>query len=230
MDITHNIKLIRESKKITQAEMSRILDLDPAAYFRMEKRGDKLTVEQLGRIAGALGVSVVELLTGGAQTGQSEERVKDLEKRVEELEDRVKDKQFKIDAMQREEAIFEQAVFFSLSMIQPNGHTIEEHIEIIKNNKWLIPLLTTLLYNSIKSKNYHWKNYWSKAIKKVIDSMDDLEPFSMQLKKKYKRNKDIIHDIDYKEEDYEDIFALMYFEPTDFDYKKDIDNKSDQTD
>jgi DNA-binding XRE family transcriptional regulator len=42
MDITHNIKSIRELKKVSQAEMARKLDLDPAAYFRIEKRGDKL--------------------------------------------------------------------------------------------------------------------------------------------------------------------------------------------
>lgn len=86
MDITHNIKSIRESKKVTQAEMARKLDLDPAAYFRIEKRGDKLSVEQLQKIALALGVSVIELLTGEPQAVQESERVKELEKNIKDLE------------------------------------------------------------------------------------------------------------------------------------------------
>lgn len=93
MDISKKIKAIREERKISQSEIARRLGIEPTNYPRMEKRGDKLTVEQLGRIAGALGVTVGELLTDEPQTVQDSERVKELEKRVSELEDRVNDKE-----------------------------------------------------------------------------------------------------------------------------------------
>lgn len=85
MDISKNIKAIREERKISQSEIARRLGIEPTNYPRMEKRGDKLTVEQLGRIAGALGVSVVELLTGEPQAVQDSERVKELESRVNDV-------------------------------------------------------------------------------------------------------------------------------------------------
>ncbi len=56
----------------------------------MEKRGDKLTVEQLGRIA-EQEVSVVELLTGEPQVGQDNERVKELEKWVKDFKRGIED-------------------------------------------------------------------------------------------------------------------------------------------
>jgi transcriptional regulator with XRE-family HTH domain len=85
MDISKNIKAIREERKISQSEIARRLGVEPTNYPRMEKRGDKLTVEQLGRIAGALGVSVVELLTGEPKSGQDSERVKELIQQNEQL-------------------------------------------------------------------------------------------------------------------------------------------------
>jgi transcriptional regulator with XRE-family HTH domain len=85
MDISSKIKAIRETKKIKQIDIANILDLDPSYYFRLEKRGDKLTIEQLEKIAGALGVSVIELLTGEQQTVKSDERVKELEEENKQL-------------------------------------------------------------------------------------------------------------------------------------------------
>lgn len=102
MDISKKIKAIREERKISQSEIARRLGVEPTNYPRMEKRGDKLTVEQLGKIAGALGVTVGELLTDEPQTVQDNERVKELEKRVSELEDRVKDKEQIIRGMKND--------------------------------------------------------------------------------------------------------------------------------
>lgn len=87
MDISKNIKAIREERKISQSEIARSLGVEPTNYPRMEKRGNKLTVEQLEKIAGALGVSVVELITGQAEKVQDNGQAKEAEKRVEELEE-----------------------------------------------------------------------------------------------------------------------------------------------
>lgn len=86
MDISKNIKAIRELSKISQSEIARRLGVEPTNYPRMEKRGNKLTVEQLEKIAGALGVSVIELMTGEPQKVEDTDKVKELEKQVRELE------------------------------------------------------------------------------------------------------------------------------------------------
>ena len=89
MDITDNIKRIREEKRISQAEIARRLNLDPSAYFRMEKRGSKLTWEQIESIAEAIEVTSIQLL--GLDNPQVNETEKDkeiteLRKRVSELD------------------------------------------------------------------------------------------------------------------------------------------------
>lgn len=86
MDISKNIKTVREERKISQSEIARHLGVEPTNYPRMEKRGKRLTIEQLEKIAEALGVSVVELLTGEPQVVAVSNREKELEKRIEELE------------------------------------------------------------------------------------------------------------------------------------------------
>lgn len=95
--LTQRIISLRELKNISKAEMSRILDLDPSNYNKYEKIGRDWTINQIEKIAGALGVTVVELLTGEEKPTQNDERVSELEKRVSELEDRIKDKETLLD-------------------------------------------------------------------------------------------------------------------------------------
>ena len=68
MDISERIINIRESKKIKQFEIANYLGIDQPNYSRLEKRGDKLTIEQLKQIAGALRVELNELLGIEVQT------------------------------------------------------------------------------------------------------------------------------------------------------------------
>lgn len=92
MDISNNIKSIREAKNIKQIDVAKALDLDPSYYHRLEKeRGNKLTIGQLELIAGALGVSVVEILTGESKKGEENLESKEFEKRVYELEQSLKE-------------------------------------------------------------------------------------------------------------------------------------------
>ncbi len=71
MDISKNIFSIRESKGIKQYEVAEKLGIEPPNYSRLEKRGDKLTIEQLKKIAEALEVSIYDLF-GIENSGQSE--------------------------------------------------------------------------------------------------------------------------------------------------------------
>lgn len=64
MDVSKNIKNIRESKGLKQYEIADKLGIDRQNYSRLEKRDKKLTLEQLEGIATALGVSLKELLFG----------------------------------------------------------------------------------------------------------------------------------------------------------------------
>lgn len=86
MDLTKNIKAVREARGVKQADLARSLGIDPTNYPKLEKRGNRLTYEQLEKIAVALGVSVMEILNLGAMaTGQSYERVQELERENQKL-------------------------------------------------------------------------------------------------------------------------------------------------
>lgn len=97
MDISNNIKKAREERRITQSEIARKLGIEPTNYPRLEKRGNRLTLEQLEAIAGALGVSLVELLTGEQQEEDSSKKITELEKELAKSEQRTKDLVFRID-------------------------------------------------------------------------------------------------------------------------------------
>ncbi len=92
MELSKNISNTRVSKGLTQLEVAVKLGIEQSNYSRLEARGEKLTIEQLQKIAKTLGVGVSELL--GIEVGavKNSTREADLEKRVAELEDRVKDK------------------------------------------------------------------------------------------------------------------------------------------
>lgn len=104
MDISNNIKAVRSTKGIAQAELARRLELDPSSYHRLENRGNKLSIEQAESIAEALEITLLELLTWGEQAVNDPKSADDeqLQKRVEELEDRLKDKQFIIEKLTKD--------------------------------------------------------------------------------------------------------------------------------
>ena len=97
MDISKIIRERREAKRLTQLDMADKLQTERSNYARLESRGDKLTIEQLKSIAGALGVGVGELLGEGAKVENNED-FEWFEGRIKELEDRVKDKERIIEA------------------------------------------------------------------------------------------------------------------------------------
>ena len=62
MNISQQIICIRENKGIKQSEIAQILNIEQSNYSRLEKRGNKLTLEQLEKIADALDVPLSEIL------------------------------------------------------------------------------------------------------------------------------------------------------------------------
>ena len=57
-----NIKKIRTRKKMSQGDICRALDMDRGYMSAIENGKKNITISQLERLAGALGVSVDKLL------------------------------------------------------------------------------------------------------------------------------------------------------------------------
>ena len=88
MGISERIISIRKSKGITQTFIAERLEMDRGNYSKLEKRGAKMTIEQLQSIADALEVPVVELLGVESRTNEEESgKVEELEKHVNELKE-----------------------------------------------------------------------------------------------------------------------------------------------
>ncbi len=120
MDISKNIISIRESKGIKQSEIAQMLDIEQSNYSRLEKRGNKLTLEQIEKIATALKVTVTEILGITTDLKNTSKEVEQLRKRNEELEDRIKDKNYKILALEQFVDSIKENVMSSLSAILIN--------------------------------------------------------------------------------------------------------------
>ncbi|EAY28848.1 helix-turn-helix domain-containing protein [Microscilla marina] len=70
MDLPERIKRIREGLNLKQLEVADRLGIDKSQYSKWEKRGKKLTVEQLESIAIALGVGLKDILFGQEEIPQ----------------------------------------------------------------------------------------------------------------------------------------------------------------
>lgn len=86
MNISDRVKSIRESKRFTQAAIAEALGMDRANYNKLERRGSKMSIEQLQSIASALEVPVVELMGVEEKREGTEQASK-----IEELEKEIKD-------------------------------------------------------------------------------------------------------------------------------------------
>lgn len=95
MSIAEKIKAVRKAKGITPSHIASVLGIEVTNYPRLENRGNKLTYEYIEKIAGALGVLPVELLTWGEDKTADTDSNSDashLRERVSELEEQVADK------------------------------------------------------------------------------------------------------------------------------------------
>lgn len=74
MSISKRISDLRLRQGLKQSDIAAALGWSQSSYSRIETKPQNMTIEELGKIAGVLGVSMVELLTGeGQKEGESEE-------------------------------------------------------------------------------------------------------------------------------------------------------------
>lgn len=85
MDTSKRIASIREAKGFTQKQIADLLDMEQSNYSRLEGRGNKLTIEQLEKIAVALGISMVELLRGQTES----EEIEALKRKTDEFREHI---------------------------------------------------------------------------------------------------------------------------------------------
>ena len=177
MDISKSIREVREEKRLTQLEVADKLQMERSNYARLEARGNKLTIEQLEKIAGALGVSVMELLTGEGQKVQDSEEVERLRKRVEELEDRIKDKEESNRRIKKDlsEAFNLEFIYTAirLGLTNENGEIIEK--EKVEAEFYTNTLVQELLSNDLIDEKEQLYQKWienrqqsNEAIKKTF--------------------------------------------------------------
>ena len=100
MDLYKRIQDLKKEKKKRDSEMAHALDMEQSNYVRVEKKGERLTYEQIEKIAAGLGISTKELLFGEdaiAQTVNTKE-IEDLRKEI-----LIKDKDIKILTLEANE-------------------------------------------------------------------------------------------------------------------------------
>ncbi|GAB3930319.1 helix-turn-helix domain-containing protein [Larkinella terrae] len=95
MDVSNNIRSIREKKGLTQVDIANRLGTERSNYARLENRDVNLTLKQIQEIAEALEVSVYEII-GMPQTddlrGEQTEILQRLEEKLKMTEEALKDK------------------------------------------------------------------------------------------------------------------------------------------
>lgn len=86
MSISKRISDLRLRQGLKQSDIAAALGWSQSSYSRIETKPQNMTIEELEKIAGVLGVSVVELLTGDAIKPSESEELERLRKKIEELE------------------------------------------------------------------------------------------------------------------------------------------------
>lgn len=62
MDISKNIKSVRQRKGIKQVDMATLMNLERSNYSRIENKGNDISIKQLQEIADALQVPLMDLI------------------------------------------------------------------------------------------------------------------------------------------------------------------------
>lgn len=100
MNLSEKITKLRESKNIKQSEMAKALGIDQPNYSRLEKRGEKLTIEQLQRISELLGVDIAYFFTENTPT--HEKFKKEIELLKQEIEEQRLDNRILLRQLQKQ--------------------------------------------------------------------------------------------------------------------------------
>lgn len=95
MDVSNNIRSIREKKGLTQVDVANRMSTERSNYARLENRGINLTLKQVQEIADALEVSIYEII-GMPESenlgSEYEEIVQRLQDKLNMTEEALKDK------------------------------------------------------------------------------------------------------------------------------------------
>jgi transcriptional regulator with XRE-family HTH domain len=165
MNITERIRHIRESKGLTQEDIAERFNVTRSNYAYLEGRGEKLTIEQLQKIAEALGVSVGELM--GNEVGGAKEDTEWFEQRIAELEDRIKDKSLIISKLNAEYT----NIFTYLNIFL--GHKIVKYallnsvLDVDKDNERMV-----FEHNETDSKRWY-ENYKHSYLNQLASMTDE---------------------------------------------------------
>lgn len=89
MDISNSIIKIRTEKHLKQSDIADRLGIERSNYARLEKRGSKLTIEQLEQIAKAMDVTLLDILYP-EHTMKKDPELSVLEKQNKDLENKNK--------------------------------------------------------------------------------------------------------------------------------------------
>lgn len=185
LSITQRIKAIRESKGLTQALVAEALELDRANYNRLEKRGEKMTLEQIQSIADALGVSLGEVLGIESSTEEGETgRVKELEKRVKELSDELYYLKEWNKAEERSKEIIKKRIDAYISQLKIKiGIEYEVGKVTYRNRKTgeAVEFLMSDYKSSEEALSYEMKSMKKDWAKEFSFLLDELEEVNFQL-------------------------------------------------
>ena len=110
--VSRRIRAVRMERGLSQVDVANLLEIDRSNYHRMERRGEKLTIEQLDRIAKILDVPTVVLIAGqwdGEAINFSNE-LGLLQKKVTELEEKLRDKQIVVDSSQTQMLFYQRGI------------------------------------------------------------------------------------------------------------------------
>lgn len=88
IDIGKSIKAIRESKKLSQIDISTQIGLDNSTYARIEKKGNKIDFDTILSIASALNVTVYDVIgdTASISTQKYDEEISNLNGSIKKRE------------------------------------------------------------------------------------------------------------------------------------------------
>lgn len=95
MEVSKNIRTIRESKGLTQVDMANRMGTERSNYARLENRDINLTLKQIKEIADALQVSVYEIIgmpEAEDLRGEQSQTLQRLEERLKMTEESLKEK------------------------------------------------------------------------------------------------------------------------------------------
>jgi transcriptional regulator with XRE-family HTH domain len=181
MDISENIKKLRESLKMSQTDIANILGTERSNYHRLENRGNKLTLEQIESIANAMNVSLSDLL--GLTYNEPEWKKIKRHLDYDTFNDRIRDLEDDKRRLKIEIAGYESLIFDNDMEISTNNLAVSLFVINQFNN--LMGLFLKKFTETDKSYSDYTANRINKAFNELMSS-DDTRHFAKLIFSNYK--------------------------------------------